>query len=1034
MSLATISIRRPVLAIVFSIVIVIFGMIGFTFLGVREYPAVDPPVITVRTNYTGANAEIIESQITEPLEDSVSGIAGIQSITSVSREGRSTITVTFNLETNLEAAANDVRERVSRAERSLPVDAEKPITIKADADTSPVVFINLKSKHRDAMELTDIATNVFKERLQTIPGISEIRIWGRKTPSIRLWMDPRKLAACNLTPIDVKNAVSRENLELPSGRIEGESTELTVRTLGRLNTPEEFNNLIIKEEANRVVRFRDVGNAVLGPENERTVLKRDGEPMVGVVFIPRAGANSIAIADAFYERIEQIKKDLPKDIEVGIGFDITQYIRESITEVKQTIITAFALVVFIIFFFLRDWRTTLIPVLAIPISLIGTFFIMYAAGFSINVLTMLGIVLAIGLVVDDAIVVLENVYAKIESGSPPIEAGITGTKEIFFAVVSTTVALVAVFMPVIFLQGLTGRLFREFGVVVCGAVVISSFVALSLTPMLCSRILKRREKHLWIYEVTEPTFQWVNLAYRRTLKLFMRVRWAAFLLIFASIASMYWLYNELPKELAPLEDRGRIRMAATAPEGATFEYMDNYMDTLIGQTMSRTPELDGIISVTSPGYGSTSTVNSGFTRLILKHTSQRERTQQEIADDLKEMAKDLSGARTIVSQSQTIGSRRRGLPVQFVIQSPNLEKLMEVLPVFLEEARKDSTFAAVTEDLKFNKPGLRIDINREKARNLGVSVADIAQTLQLAYSGGRFGYFLHNGKQYQVIGQMDRENRNEPQDLKSLYVKNNRDLLIQIDNLVTVTEESRPPTLFRYDRYVSATVSASLSKGKTLGQGIEAMEGIADKVLDDTFATSLAGSSRDFQESSSSLAFAFVMALILVYLVLAGQFESFRDPFIILLIVPLAMTGTLLTLWYFGQTLNIFSQIGIIMLIGLVTKNGILIVEFANQRKMQGLNVIDAIVDAAAARFRPVLMTSFSTILGVLPIALAWGAGSESRMSMGIGIIGGLLFASILTLFVIPAVYSYFSSPTSMARAAEVEEIIQNLEDRTRTL
>lgn len=1014
MSLSSVSIRRPVLAMVMSIVIIVFGIIGFNYLGVREYPAVDPPIITVTTNYTGANSEIIESQITEPLEESINGIAGIESITSVSREGRSTITVEFSLAVNLETAANDVREKVSRATRNLPPEADPPITTKADADARPIVFLNLKSSSRDPMELTDLAINTFKERLQTIPGVSGVQIWGEKIPAMRLWMAPEKLSAYGLTPRDVRDAIRRENVELPSGRIEGDATELTVRTSGRLRTVEEFENLVIKEDGERLVRFRDVGTVELGPENERTVLKRDGEPMVGVVLMPQPGANNIAIADEFYNRIERIKQELPADIEMGIGFDITQYIRDSIDEVKQTILLAFGLVVMVIFLFLRDWRTTIIPVVVIPIALVGAFFVMYAAGFTINVLTLLGIVLAIGLVVDDAIVVLENIYSKIEQGMPPVTAGLDGVKEIFFAVVATTVALVAVFMPVIFLQGLTGRLFREFGIVVAGAVIISSFVALTLTPMLCTKILKQRDRHHWIYEKTEPFFQWLTRSYRTSLNWFLDVRWAAFLVILVCGGVAFLLYRDIPRELTPMEDRGSIRLISSAPEGATFEYMDHYMDQLIDMVQREVPEAEAIISVTSPGFGASTTVNSGFMRLILVDATKRERSQQAIADHLSEQVGALTGARTFVTQPATIG-RRRGLPVQFVIQAPNMDALKEKLPQFLAAARDEPTFAVVSEDLKFNKPGLKVEINRDRANHLGINVLDIAETLQLAYSGLRFGYYIRDGKQYQIIGQMEQGERDEPLDLAALYIRNNRGDLIQMDNLVTLDEESKPPSLYRYDRYVSATVSAGLARDMTLGDGIAAMERIGAQVLDDRFKTTLAGESRDFAESSSSLGFAFGLALLLIYLVLAAQFESFRDPAIILFTVPLAITGTFASLWYFDQTLNIFSQIGIIMLVGLVTKNAILMVEFANQQKERGHDLHEAIRLAAAARFRPILMTSMSTVLGILPIALALGAGSESRVSMGIGIIGGLIFASLLTLYVIPAIYTYFSSATATA-------------------
>lgn len=1008
MSLSAVSIRRPVLAIVMSITIVLFGIIGFTFLGVREYPSVDPAVVTVSASYTGANAEVIESQITEPLEEAISGIEGIRTLKSTSTEGRSIITVEFELGIDMETAANDVRDKVSRAIRLLPPDADNPVVLKADADAIPIVFLNVKSDKRDLLQLTDIAQNVFKERVQTIPGVSEVQTWGSKIYAMRLWMDPAKLAAYRLSPLDVRNALLRENIELPSGRIEGMTTELTVRTMSRLRTVEDFNDLIIRESEGRVIRFRDIGRAELGPENLRTILKRDGIPMVGVVLVPRSGANYIAIVNEFNRRVEEIRRELPEDIELGLGFDTSKYIRESITEVAQTVGLAFILVFLVIYFFLRDLRTTIIPMVAVPVSLIGAFFIMYLADFSINVLTLLGIVLAIGLVVDDAIVMLENIYAKIEAGMPPREAGVRGSAEVYFAVISTTVALAAVFMPVIFLQGLTGRLFREFGIVLAGSVVISSFVALSLTPMMSTRILRAHARHSRFYARTEPFFRRITAAYRSSLEAFMRRRKVGIAILALSLAAIVGFGVLIPSELAPLEDRSGVRVIASGPEGATFEYMESYMSGLIEAVKQAVPERDAIISVTSPGFGA-GAVNSGFMFVILKAPDERDRSQQEIAGQLSGITRQFTGARAFVTQDQSIGARSFGLPVQFVLQAPNFEKLRETLPKFLAEAQQNPIFQFVDVNLKFNKPELRVEINRDRARSLGVAAADIAQTLQLSFSGQRFDFFIMNGKQYQVIGQVDRENRNKPLDLRSIYVRNIRGELVQLDNLVTLREESSPPSLYRFNRYVSATVSAGLAPGFTLGDGIEAMREVAGRVLDDSFSTALDGASKDYEESSSSLAFAFVLALILIYLVLAAQFESFRDPFVIMLTVPMALAGALFSLWYFNQTINIFSQIGQIMLIGLVTKNGILIVEFANQRKAQGLSVLEAIADAAGARFRPILMTSLSTILGTLPIALALGAGSESRVSMGIAVIGGLVVATALTLYVIPAMYSFIS-------------------------
>ncbi|MFD2532655.1 efflux RND transporter permease subunit [Gracilimonas halophila] len=1030
MSLSSLSIRRPVLATVMSLVILILGIVAFTFLGIREYPATEPPIVTVSTSYTGANAEVIESQITEPLEEEINGIAGIRTMTSTSREGRSTITVEFELEIDLNDAANDVQSRVSRAVRNLPPDADPPVVSKADADASPIVFLNVRSDKRNLLDLSDVAFNDFKERVQTIPGVSSVQIWGEKEYSMRLWMDPLRLAAYRLTPLDVQQALQQENVELPSGRIEGDMTELTVRTQGRLYEPEEFNNLIISEDNGNVIRFRDIGRAELGAANERTILKRNGVPMVGVVIVPQPGANQIEIADEFYNRVEQIKKDLPEDIQTAVGFDTTEYVRASISEVQQTIFLALSLVVLIIFLFLRDIRTTIIPIIVIPIALIGAFFVMYVAGFSINVLTLLAIVLAIGLVVDDAIVVLENIYAKIESGMNVIEAGILGSREIFFAVVATSLALVSVFTPILFLGGLTGRLFLEFGIVMAGAIIISSFVALTLIPMLSTKILKSDSKHSWFYKKTEPFYALLNQKYKNSLETFMANKWMAWVVIVVCLGGIWLLYSNLQQELAPLEDRGRLIVSSTAPEGATFEYMDRYMDQLTNFILDEVPETEGLITVTSPGFGAASSVNSGFGRIILTDAEERERSQQEIYNDLSTKVQDLSGARTFIAQEQSIGGGRGGQPVQYVLQANTIDKLKEVIPSFLEQARQDPTFAFVDVDLKFSKPEVEIKIDRDRAQNLGVSTRDIAETLQLAYSGQRFGFFLREGKQYQVIGQMSREDRDAPIDLKSLYVRNNEGEIIQLDNLVTLTEQSSPPQLYRFNRYASATVSASLAPGRTIGDGIEAMDAIAAEVLDDSYTTSLSGPSRDFVESSSSLIYVFLLALLLVYLVLAAQFESFRDPLVIMFTVPLALTGALLTLWYFNQTLNIFSQIGMVMLIGLVTKNGILIVEFANQRQVQGLSNLEAIKDAAVARFRPILMTSFSTVLGILPIALALGAGAESRKSMGIAIIGGLIFASVLTLYVIPALYNYISAERSEKGAIDEETFrkYENLE------
>ena len=1012
MSLSEISIKRPVLATVMSIVIVLFGIIGFFYLGIRDYPSVDPPVITVSTTYTGANSDVIISQITEPLEESINGIDGIKVITSNSSDGRSTITVEFDLDVDLETAANDVRDRVSRAQRNLPVDANPPIVSKSDATAQPILSLTVQSDQRTLLELSEIGNNLFKERFQTIPGVSSVNIWGEKRYSMKLVMDPSRMAAHGITPVDVRNALSNANVELPSGRLEGKDTELTIRTVGRIETVEEFNNLIIRENNGSVIRFKDVGTAEMRPENERSLLRGNGAiPMIGVAVTPQPGANYVAIADEFFKRLENIKKELPGDLKLGLALDTTKGIKNAIVEVEETIFIAFGLVVLVIFLFLRNWRSTLIPVVAIPISLISAFFIMYLASFSINILTLLGIVLATGLVVDDAIVVLENIYQKIEQGMSPREAAFKGSEEIFFAIVSTTITLVAVFLPIMFLQGLTGRLFREFGVVVAGAVFVSAFVSLTLTPMMSSRLLRAGDHERGFYKWSEGFFVGMTNMYSKGLNWFFRIRWVAIIIMIISFWMMYQLGKSLPSELAPMEDKSRLSVNATAPEGTSFEFMNDFLTKVI-KDVEQIPEKESILSVTAPGFGASQASNTGFVRISLVEPDQRTKSQMEIADELSKTIKKYSEARVFVNQEQTIGDRRGGLPVQFVIMAPNFELLKKVIPTFLEKARASEKFQAVDINLKFNKPELKIDIDRNRAQALGVSVMDIAQTLQLYYAEQRLGFFIKNGKQYQVIGMANKESANEPFDLKGIYVRSNKGQLVQLDNLITMSEQSNPPQLYRFNRYVSATVSAGTSNGVSLGQGIDAMKGIAKEVLTDQYTTDLSGPSKEFEESSSTLLFAFILALLLVYLILAAQFESFKDPLIIMLTVPLALAGAILALWYTDSTLNIFSQIGIIVLIGIVTKNGILIVEFANQRKEDGLNTVNAVKEAAISRLRPILMTSLATVLGALPIAMAFGAASLSRVSMGIAIIGGLMFSLILTLFVIPALYTYMSGHT----------------------
>lgn len=1016
MSLSSISIQRPVLSTVITIIILLFGVIGLTFLGVREFPSVDPPIISVRTSYPGANSDVIDAQITEPLEQAINAVPGIRSITSVSRQGGSNITVEFELSVDMETAANDVRDKVAQAQRLLPRDVDPPVVSKADADASPIMFINIQSDRRSLMELSEIAELTFQERLQTIDGVSSVAIWGQRRWAMRLWMDPAKLAGYNLTPLDVQTALARENVELPSGSIEGNTTELTIRTLGLLTSPDEFNNLIIQQEGDQVIRFKDIGYAELGTENLRSILMRDRIPMLGVAIIPQPGSNHIEIADEVYSRLKFIQQDLPDDVFYQVGFDNTSYIRSSITEVRNTIFIAFILVAIIIFAFLRDWRTTLIPIIVIPVSLIGAFFIMYLAGFTINVLTLLAVVLAIGLVVDDAIVMMENIYVKIEKGMTPKQAGLEGAQEIFFAIIATTITLVAVFIPIVFLEGQTGRLFREFSVVIAGAVAISSFVALTFTPMLSTKILKQRKHRGVLYTKTEVFFQKLNLWYQNSLDNFLSRRGLSIVILVAAVAVIVVLFINIPGEMAPMEDRSQISINAQTPEGATFEFTRDYVFEVAEMVMDNVPEVEGVIYMV---FGSWANI-----RVILVPPSERDRSQQEIADDLSARVRTMTQARAFVIQQSTFGGRRSGMPVQYVLQAQSIDRLREVLPEFMEKVDNSPVLQMSNVNLRFTKPELQVDINRDKANLMGVSTQNIGRTLQLALSGQRFGYFFMHGKQYQILGELARENRNKPLDLKSLYVRNNGGDMIQLDNLVTLQEQTAPPQLYRYNRFVSATVSSGLAPGYTIGDGIEEMNRITDEELDDTFRTALAGDSRDFQESASSLMYAFLLALILIFLVLSAQFESFRDPLIVMMTVPLALTGALFFMWYFDVTMNIFSQIGIIMLIGLVSKNGILMVEFANQRKKQGMEKMEAIRYAAAARFRPILMTSLSTILGVLPLTLGIGEGAQSRVAMGVAVIGGLIISTFLTLYIVPAIYSYVSSAKKNVEDEQVNPTI----------
>lgn len=1028
MSLPSLSLKRPVFAIVMNIIIMIFGLVGFTFLGVRDFPAIDPPIVNVRTSYAGANSDIIETQITEPLEKQINGIAGIKNISSSSSQGSSNITVEFELGQDLEGATNDVRDKVSQALRSLPPDIDAPpVVSKQDANSDPIISMTVQSNTRNQLEVTEYASNVLLEKLQTIPGVSQIQIWGEKRYAMRIWMDPAKLSSYSLTPGDVQAALLRENVELPSGKIAGNATDFTVRTFGRLVSEDDFNGLIIRNVNGSEIRIRDIGQAVLGPENEETVLKESGSPMIALALIPQPGSNYVAIADEFYKRFEQLKKDIPDDYSVNIAMDNTRFIKKSIEEVEETLIVALVLVIIIVYLFFRDWLMALRPLIDIPVSLIGAFFIMYACGFTINILTLLAIVLATGLVVDDGIVVTENIYKKIEQGIPRMRAAREGSEEIFFAVIATSITLAFVFLPIIFLQGFVGQLFREFGIVVAGAVIISAFVSLTLTPVLNVKLGRKTHTHSWFYTKTEPFFRWMEDGYKSSLESFMRFRWVAGLIITGCLVMIYFLFKNLQSELAPLEDRSTFRLSITAPEGTSFDYMDKYVDKLSKFMIDSIPEKKIVLTVTASG-NSGGGVNTAFANVMLTEPHDRTRSQKDIVNMVNRNMNKFPEGKVFAIEAQTIQvGRRSGLPVSFVLEHINFDSLTSVLPKFMEEVSSSPVFQGTDVDLKFNKPELRIHINRDKATQLGVSVQDISSTLQLALSNLRYGYFIRNGKQYQVMGQVFRADRDDPMDLQNLYVRNSRGEAIQLDNVVTIEEETSPPIIYHFNRYKSATISAGLAPGRTIGDGLKEMNRIyaklqQEKILDDSFNTALSGASRDYAESGSNTMFALGLALVLIYLVLAAQFESWVDPLIIMLTVPLAFAGALLSLWVFNQTWNIFSQIGVIMLIGLVTKNGILIVEFANHQRDTGMAKSDAVIHASSMRLRPILMTSLAMALGALPIAMSLGAAATSRIPLGIVIVGGIVFSLVLTLYVIPAMYTFLSRRGKNSHDEEEED------------
>lgn len=1030
MSISSLSIKKPVLAGVFSLLLVILGIVGWKQLGVREFPLTEPPVISVITFYPGASPDVIASKLTRPMEESIAEAGGIRTISSESREQVSVISVEFNRETDIEDALNDVRDKVAKSRKQLPADVDPPIVQKASSADNLVAFLEVESDTKDIKEVSHIASTVIKDRMQSIPGINNVAIVGEHKYAMRLRFDPIKLASYRLSPEDVRQALLRENVDLPGGRIEGDQSELSIRTLGRLNSATDFNEMLIKKVGNSVIKLQDVGVAELGEMNERTAIINETGNLnrigIGVAIQIQRDANAIEVVDEFYKRLAQLKKDIPSDYRLIVGFDFTRSVRESIKEVEETLFIAFGLVVLIIFLFLRDWRSTIIPVLAIPVSILSAFFIMYIAGFSINVLTLLGLVLAIGLVVDDAIVVLENIYKKIEEGMSPIQAAFKGSKEIYFAVISTTITLSAVFLPIVFMGGISGQLFLEFAIVVSGSVLVSAFVALTLTPMLSAYFLKKKAGPGWFYRMTEPFFVRLNNGYTRLLLLFMKVRWLAWVFLLVTSGLIYFVGKQLPSELAPVEDRSNMNLIAIAPEGVSFDYMKKNMIEVGKYVNDSTDGLYQTYSMVAISFiPAPAPVNVAVQSIYLKDPKERKKSIQDLYNQYGAASGNFRSFLLFPYLPPTIGTRYGGgMPVQFVLQAQNLDSLTAVLPKFLAAVRQSKKLMFADSDLKINKPEVKIRIDREKAALMGVSIEEVARTLQLSLSGQRYGYFLRDDRQYEVIGQLSRSYRNDINDLNGIYVRSMEGQMIPLGNLIKTEESVSPAAIYRYDQYTSATISAAPVPGVSLAEAIQEIEKIKTTVLGENFKSSLAGQSRDFSESQGNITFTLILALLLIYMILAAQFESLRDPLTIMLTVPMAVTGAILSLHWFGQSLNVFSQIGIITLVGLITKNGILIVEFANHLKDTGLSKYDAAITAAEQRFRPILMTSLAMIFGALPIALT----VNSRQSLGIVIAGGLVFSGILTLFIIPAVYSYLSS--NKRRESIIEEETESLNEK----
>jgi multidrug efflux pump len=1016
MKISELSIKRPVFASVMSLVIILFGILSFTRLPVREYPDIDPPVVSITTFYRGASPSVIETEITDILEEQLSTLEGVKTVKSSSVEQGSVISVEFELSRDVDEAANDVRDRVTRIRGELPQEAEDPIIEKLDVNAQPFLWLALSSTRHSALEVSESADRILKERLQRLPGVGSVFIGGERRYAMRVWLDAQRMAAYGLTTQDVENAIRRGNAEIPGGRVEGTGREFAVRTLGKLNSPEEFAAIIVKQEGDRRVRLAQVSEVTLGAEDERTVVRYNGNPAVGVGIGKQTKASTVEVAKTVLAALPELTKELPDGMKLEVAYNAAEFIQESISEVSETLIIAMILVILVILAFLKSLRATIIPALAIPVSILGSFAVAYFLGFTLNILTLLALVLAIGLVVDDAIVVLENVYRHMQMGKDRRRAAFDASKEIGFAVLAITISLVAVFIPLSFLTGNVGRLFAEFGISVAAAVLISGFTALTLTPMLTSRMLKPLygASNNWASRSFDAFFAKLDSTYVRILEKALKNRWKVIIGAAVLVLVSLTLFKILPSELVPVEDRGIGFGVVIAPEGATLEYTDRYMRQ-VEQMLMNLPEREGLFTAVGLGFSGPGRVTNGVLFLRLKARGERQRSQQEIVQQLFPQLFSIPGVLAFVINPPSLGADFTSSPVEYVLQGDTYEELQQSVGILMGKAQQFGYLYNLDTDLRLNKPQLNIKIDRERAAGLGVSVADIGATLETFLGGRVVTNFKRGAKQYDVIAQLKPSERSTPQTIEDLYIRSQGGL-VQLANVVQLKETVAPKELNHFNRVRSATITASLAPGVSLGKALDDFDRVLENDLPAGIKRELSGQSREFRESSTALYFVFLLAVVFIYLVLAAQFESFVHPFTILLSVPLALVGALISLFVFRESLNIYSQIGLVMLIGLVTKNSILIVEFANQLRERGAALLDAVAQASRTRLRPILMTSLTVVFGVLPIALGLGAGGEARRPLGISVVGGMLFSTFLTLVLVPVVY------TLMARFTKQEE------------